>query len=262
MGLHPGHQAAPGLARGADPGHAHRREPPGRHAAGPGSDRAGGTAGGRRQEAALSRQRARRRGPRVRRAARAAHHHEGPLRRQGAGQDPGQGRRMKILSLPLLCLLTLAVLHPAAQAATKAHKLTVDGVTRQYLLHVPPAKAGSKSAKTRRPVVVMFHGAGGNARSAMKETGWVAKADAEGFIAVFPEGTAPDPAKPGRFVGNPQTWNDGSGRLNVGAAQAKVDDLAFMRALLDDLAKRPDVDTQRIYVTGFSNGASMSFLVA
>jgi len=61
-------------------------------------------------------------------------------------------------------------------------------------------------------------------------------------------------AKPANFRTNPQTWNDGSGRF-----QSDVDDVRFVRYLIDDLGTRFKIDHKRIYATGFSNGASMSF---
>ena len=131
--------------------------------------------------------------------------------------------------------------------------LQVGDRARHYIVHVPPTYDGRR----RTPIVVMLHGGGGTARAAMVETGWSMKADKSGFLAVFPEGTAPDSSKPSRFAGNPQTWNDGSGRFYSG--QNKIDDVGFMNALLDDLIARFTVDTRRIYVTGFSNGASMAF---
>ena len=108
----------------------------------------------------------------------------------------------------------------------------------------------------------MFHGGGGTARSAMRATGWNEKADKEGFLAVFPEGTPPDASRPGRFGDNPQTWNDGSKRPNVGAAAREVPDIEFVSAMLADLKTHFNVDNRRIYATGFSNGASMAFRVA
>ena len=124
---------------------------------------------------------------------------------------------------------------------------------RRYIVHVPVTYDG----KRLMPVVIMLHGGGGTARNAMVETGWSTKAERAGFLAVFPEGTAPDASKPARFFGNPQTWNDGSGRFYSG--ENKIDDGAFMSLLMDDLMARLTVDDRRIYVTGFSNGASMAF---
>ncbi|MDQ7778909.1 MAG: PHB depolymerase family esterase [Planctomycetota bacterium] len=138
-----------------------------------------------------------------------------------------------------------------------AVEIEVKGLKRHYTVHVPTGYDG----KTALPVVIMFHGGGGTAAGAMKETGWAEKADKEKFLAVFPEGSRPDPTTPANFRQNPQTWNDGSDRAIVGAAGREADDVAFVNALIDDLAARFNVDKDRIYATGFSNGASMTFRV-
>ena len=70
--------------------------------------------------------------------------------------------------------------------------------------------------KSKVPVVFMLHGAGGSGEGAIPETGWDAKSDREGFIAVFPDGTPPHPLLPARFLMNPRLWNDGSGRGAIG----------------------------------------------
>lgn len=129
------------------------------------------------------------------------------------------------------------------------------GLERRYVAHVPRGHDG----KTAIPAVIMLHGGGGTARAAMRETGWAVKADEAGFLAVFPEATGPDPRAPGSFVGNPQTWNDGSGRFHSGGTN--VDDVGFIRALLDQLTVRFSIDARRVFVTGFSNGASMAYRV-
>jgi polyhydroxybutyrate depolymerase len=133
--------------------------------------------------------------------------------------------------------------------------ITVDGLERRYRVYVPTRYNKNMPA----PVLIMFHGGGGTARAALWETGWAEKSDEEGFLAVFPEGTRVDPSKPARFVGNPQTWNDGSNRLTVGAVKRHIDDTSFVNGLIDDLIGRFNVDDRRIYATGFSNGASMAF---
>jgi polyhydroxybutyrate depolymerase len=136
--------------------------------------------------------------------------------------------------------------------------VTVAGLERRYLLHVP---TGYDPAR-KWPVVIMFHGGGGTAADAMRETGWTAKADLEGFLAVFPEGTPPDASRPARFRGNPQTWNDGSARTGLGAVEQGVADVEFVAAMVAEIKTRFSVDEYRVYATGFSNGASMTFRVA
>lgn len=142
-----------------------------------------------------------------------------------------------------------------SQLGPGAHELALpfDNLPRRYTIYLPKNyRAGNKW-----PAVIMFHGGGGTAKAAMKETSLTETANREGFLAVFPEGNAPDPSKPGRFRDNPQTWNDGSGRFFAG--EKNIDDVGFTHALLDDLISRFNTDPQRIYVTGFSNGASMAY---
>lgn len=163
----------------------------------------------------------------------------------------------------LTVLLTILLAAPAgAQAppqrlAPGAHhlKLTVAGRAREYRVYVPKGHDVSRPA----PLVLMFHGGGGNSRSTMKETGWAATADAQGFVVAFPDGIRQDPSSPPRFRGNGQSWNDGSTRTSLVAVAQGVDDVAYVRALLAHLKARVAVDPRRIYATGFSNGASMTF---
>jgi len=120
------------------------------------------------------------------------------------------------------------------------------GFVRHYLLHVPPGRSPA-------PLVMMLHGAGGSAEFAAEETGWSRLADAAGFAVVYPEGLPVRPHKAPKFLTNPQEWNDGSGR-------GRHDDVDFLLAVLDDLADR--IDSARVYVAGFSNGAGMTFRFA
>jgi polyhydroxybutyrate depolymerase len=121
--------------------------------------------------------------------------------------------------------------------------LVVDGRTRTYLAHVPPDYDGH----TPLPVVLVFHGGLSNAPMTIRFTGLSEKADQARFLAVYPSGT-------GR-LSRALTWNAGS---CCGYAQhERVDDVAFVRALLDDLAAHFAVDARRIYATGISNGGMM-----
>jgi polyhydroxybutyrate depolymerase len=126
--------------------------------------------------------------------------------------------------------------------------LVVADRQRSYCAHVPGSYDGTKPV----PVVLAFHGGGSNARQMEHFCGLTDKADAEGFLVVYPSGT-------GRTE-QLLTWNGGN---CCGYAQhEKVDDVDFVRKLLDDLEKVVRVDADRIYATGMSNGAIMSYLLA
>jgi polyhydroxybutyrate depolymerase len=112
--------------------------------------------------------------------------------------------------------LALALITEIARAEIKQTKpgshtmaIHVDGLERTYIVHVP----ASYNPSIATPMVVMLHGGGGTARAAMWETEWVDKANKEGFLAVFPNALARDPARSSHFSRNPQLWNDGSERF-------------------------------------------------
>ncbi|MEL0028047.1 MAG: alpha/beta fold hydrolase, partial [Perlucidibaca sp.] len=78
------------------------------------------------------------------------------------------------------------------------------------------------------------------------------KAAQAGFMVAYPEGS-------GRF-GRLLTWNAGS--CCGYAQQHGVDDVAFLVALMDRLTSRHDIDPQRIFVVGMSNGGMMAYRLA
>lgn len=131
-----------------------------------------------------------------------------------------------------------------AAANLQTIKLEIGGLERRALIHVPQMHDG----KTPLPVLLMFHGNGGTPENVIRETGWVAKSDAEGFIVVFPEATRPDMGKPPKFGSNNPAWNDGSRRFHAG--ERHVPDVAFIAALLDHIEANFPVDRRRVFATG------------
>jgi len=133
-------------------------------------------------------------------------------------------------------------------------EIKAEGHTWTYHLHVP-LKARSASA----PLVLVFHGAGGNGKDYLTKNGWVALSEKEGFLVAAPDGLPALPRLPASFRMNPRLWN--SGQLNANMPRAKINDISFVKALLDDIAYRTSVDKNRIYATGHSNGAGMTFKI-
>lgn len=164
--------------------------------------------------------------------------------------------RLSTFLIAFLCSTALSFAE-ADRMGAKLQPITVSagGIERRALVHAPP----TVDAKIPLPVVLMFHGIGGTPELCATETGWVAKADTERFIIVFPAATRPDMKQPPKFGRNNPAWNDGSGRFHAG--ESKVPDVAFIVALLDQLEAGFPVDKARIFASGFSNGASMTFRV-
>lgn len=126
--------------------------------------------------------------------------------------------------------------------------VTHDGRQRRYLVHVPRGHDGTRPL----PVVLGFHGGGGRAESFRTLSRLNEAADRHGFLVVYPEGT-------GRWR-NILTFN--AGRCCGYAMEHEIDDVGFVRALLDELPRRYAVDARRIYATGMSNGAMLCYRLA
>jgi len=124
--------------------------------------------------------------------------------------------------------------------------LVFEGRTRTYVLHLPPSYDG----QTPMPLVIFLHGGGGNAQSAARNYELSPKADQEGFIVVYPNGT-------GILLDRVLTWN--AGHCCGYALQQNVNDVGFIRALIEKLQKELKIDPRRIYATGISNGGMMSY---
>ena len=148
--------------------------------------------------------------------------------------------------------------HPVWHEATSAHAMAPaqqlmpeqtlmhDGLERHYVLRLP---AAWRPGQALLPLVVVLHGAGGNARITEMMTGFTAKGASEGFAVVYPQGS-------GRRDDGPLTWN--AGHCCGWAYEHHVDDIGFIAALLDHLLATSPIDPQRLYITGMSNGAMLT----
>jgi polyhydroxybutyrate depolymerase len=174
-----------------------------------------------------------------------------------------------------MLLLLLACSPPRAPAlgepdvlgAGAEHTFSVPGWRdRDYIVHLPP----SYSADTPIPLVFGLHGGGGTKEGFNRSTCpdgdlsaptcLLQLADTEGFAVVMPDGTdSPGIAK--RF------WNAGGGSdgwrcVGGSACEDDLDHVAYFQALLSELIRAVNVDTDRVYATGISNGGAMSVRLA
>jgi polyhydroxybutyrate depolymerase len=115
---------------------------------------------------------------------------------------------------------------------------------RQYKVHVPP----SYDPERPTPLVLCFHGLAQNAVSfCVDGSGMVAAADERGFILAMPNGFN-------------SSWNAGTCCGDASARQ--LDDVALVRALVAELGAHLNLDLDRVYATGFSNGGYLSARLA
>jgi polyhydroxybutyrate depolymerase len=133
----------------------------------------------------------------------------------------------------------------AIAPADEVLKLTHQGIERTAVLHRPDGAAGPQ------PLVIALHGLGGTGKNFQSHAQLDAAADREGFIAVYPDAVEKSWSY-GRPINQPMPAIGGE----------PVDDIGFIRLLIDDLVSKRAADPARIYVTGISRGGLMAFTLA
>jgi polyhydroxybutyrate depolymerase len=131
----------------------------------------------------------------------------------------------------ILWLIFIACISMQAFAVEMTQQIKVGKDTRSYQLFVP-----SKISVSPMPLVLVFHGAGGNASAMSKKTHFNRYAERDGVMLVY-------------LQGENKRWNDG--RIETGN---HADDLGFVKALLVKLKQENRIDAQNVYAVGHSNG--------
>ena len=129
--------------------------------------------------------------------------------------------------------------------------ITVDGRDRAYRVYVPSTLPQGPAV----PLLVGLHGGTGWGAQFEKNSQYDRLAEANGFIVVYPDGVGT-----GVDASTNRTWNGGN-CCGV-AVREQVDDVAFITQLVEHLSTRYAIDPNRVYATGHSNGAIMSYRLA
>ncbi|MBX7110617.1 MAG: dienelactone hydrolase family protein [Dehalococcoidia bacterium] len=154
----------------------------------------------------------------------------------GAQADPSASQPARVVASPTA---TGGVPTATASAGGSTSDLVA---ARPYRLVEPPDTAGGGPA----PLIVVLHGYGQEIASDAFHLDPLAKS--EGALVVHPPGT-PD-------VLGRRFWNATDVCCDFFAQG--VDDVAYLRAVIDDVSAHHDVDPKRVYVVGYSNGAFMA----
>jgi polyhydroxybutyrate depolymerase len=133
----------------------------------------------------------------------------------------------------------------ARDAEAHCESLSVAGRERTFRLYVPARVAPAA------PLLVVLHGGGGGGggMEVLTAHGFNRRADASGAIIVYPDGIG-------------RGWNDGRHDLRSRAVEEQIDDVGFLRALVEELERRYPIDRARVFVTGMSNGGMMTLRLA
>jgi polyhydroxybutyrate depolymerase len=129
---------------------------------------------------------------------------------------------------------------------TNAQTLVHDGLNREYVLYIPNSYDGTSAV----PLLVNFHGFGGSASEFMSYADMRSLAESDTFILVYPQGSC----------------LDGSSHWNAcplgGDNKSNSDDFGFVESMINEISSQYNVDMERIYAAGYSNGGMMAYGLA
>jgi polyhydroxybutyrate depolymerase len=114
------------------------------------------------------------------------------------------------------------------------------GIYRNYRLYIPASYNGTSAW----PLVLNLHGYTSNASQQQLYTNFGPIADTAHFLMVYPNGTT--------YMGQPY-WN---------AFGAGANDIQFISDLIDSLSNAYNIDQNKVYSCGMSNGGYMSYTLA
>ena len=117
-----------------------------------------------------------------------------------------------------------------------------DEIERSYILYIPDSYNGEEAV----PLVINLHGYTSNAGEQMIYSNFFTLADSENFLLIHPMGTVNEFGEP--------FWN------SFGAEG--VNDIGFIESLIDFLTTEYNIDSNRVYSMGMSNGGFMSYTLA
>jgi polyhydroxybutyrate depolymerase len=133
----------------------------------------------------------------------------------------------------------------SAQPGNRSMTVTVGSQNRSYVLYVPSTYSGSQPV----PLIFDFHALGGNGTSQSATSPYPDETRADGVVMAFPTGL------PGPGIAT-TAWNLGPCCTDQG------DDIAFTKAMLDQIQSTVCIDKKRIYAVGHITGGGMAYSLA
>lgn len=124
-----------------------------------------------------------------------------------------------------------------------------DNLTRCWQTHIPENLDSSIAA----PLIVDMHGFGSNSTEQKHMSAFDSIADTEGVIVVYPDGDAEIDKLSGD---SNQAWN--AGWCCSHSVNEEIDDVGFIEKMVEVIVQKYNIDTNRIYASGWSNGCAMS----
>jgi len=129
---------------------------------------------------------------------------------------------------------------------TFLRSIEVEGETREYLIHIPSSYETTKSV----PIMLNLHGFSQSVSDYMIEADMRPLAEADTYILIYPQGS---------YLNGYSQWNP----CPIGGDnKSDVDDFGFVEDLIDEISSQYNIDMERIYAAGYSNGGMMAYGLA
>ena len=145
---------------------------------------------------------------------------------------------MKKISISIFYFLIVT----SSEAQNINRIITVDGLQRHYIIHLPP----SFNSLKKLPVIFALHGGGGTAKGSVPFYNLEPLADKNNFIIVYPDAVN-------------KAWSIPGMASRIKGLDTTVNDLHFMNALLDTMIANYKADPAKVFCTGISRGAMWHF---
>jgi polyhydroxybutyrate depolymerase len=129
---------------------------------------------------------------------------------------------------------------------TNAQTIVHDGLNREYVLYIPDSYDGTSAV----PLMLNFHGYSQRASEYLIEADMRPLAESDTFIILYPQGSCLDGLS---------HWN---ACPTGGDNKSDVDDFGFVESMINEISSQYNVDMERIYAAGYSNGGMMAYGLA
>ncbi len=133
-------------------------------------------------------------------------------------------------------------------AGDHTETITSNGQSRSFIVHIPTSYKGTSAT----PAILDWHPLGGTGSGQEGSSGWKAKCDSVGCIAVFPNSSSSQASD--------NSWN--AGYCCDNAEHNQVNEVQFARDIITWLKANACLDAKRVYASGGSNGGGMTYRLA
>ncbi|HIG99102.1 MAG TPA: prolyl oligopeptidase family serine peptidase [Thermoplasmata archaeon] len=157
-----------------------------------------------------------------------------------------------VILIGILCVLPIVLTGCLKKIPEDPHTvertIVSDGLLRTYRIHIPPDLPENSTPS----LLFVLHGGGGTGEGMERSLtlgGFNVLSEEQNIVVVYPDGIE-------------KNWNDGRKNVSDPAHEQQIDDVGFFSVLIENLTQEFHIDPHRIFATGISNGAMMSYRLA